>query len=422
MPLLTSRRLAPLLLTQTLGALNDNLFKNALVVLILFRAQGAAGPALVALAGGVFILPYVLFSATAGQAADRFEKSRAIRIVKWAEVALMALAAAGFLFGSTPLLFAVLFGLGVQATFFSPLKYAILPSHLAEHELVAGNGLVEAGTFLGILAGTVAGSALFALPHGPAIVSVAGMAVALAGVASAALVPRAPSHAPDLRLGWLPRETAALLRAARAHRTVWLCLLGLSWFWALGATVLAELPTLVRDDLRAGPPVFTLLLVFFSAGVGAGSVLCSRLLRGKVSARLTPFAALGLSVFLGDFGLAAPHAAGLATVATVLGNPAGWRLLLDLLLLAACGGLYSVPLYALIQERSPKAEQARMVAANNVVNAAAIAAGAVATAGLAVLGATPASVLLGCAGLNLLVAGWIARTLARPPRLRAALR
>ena len=423
MSLLTSRRLLPLMVTQTLGALNDNLFKNALVVLILFRAaESSGGPALVALTGGVFILPYALLSATAGQVADRFEKSRTILVVKLAEVALMALAAAGFLLESQPLLFAVLFGLGAQAAFFGPLKYAVLPSHLAEHELVAGNGLVEAGTFLGILAGTVAGSALFALEHGPAIVSAAGLAVALAGVASAALVPRAPSHAPGLRLGWnIARETAALLRAARSHRPVWLSLLGLSWFWTLGATLIAELPTLVRDELRAGPPVFTLMLAFFSVGVGAGSVLCSRLLRGKVSARLVPFAALGLSVFLFDFGLAVRHAEGLATVSAVLRSPAGWRILIDLLLLAACGGLYSVPLYALIQERSPKAERARMVAANNVVNAAAMVAGAVAAAGLAVLGATPAAVLLGCAGLNLLVAGWIVRLLP-PDTLRAVFR
>ncbi len=422
MSLLTSRRLAPLLVTQALGALNDNLFKNALVVLILFRAASTSGPALVALAGGVFILPYVLLSATAGQIADRFEKSRTILLVKLAELALMGLAAAGFLLGSTPLLFAVLFGLGVQATFFGPLKYAILPDHLAAHELVAGNGLVEAGTFLGILAGTLAGSALFALDDGPALVAAAGLAVAAAGVASALLITHAPSHAPELRLAWnLPRETAALLRAARANRPVWLSLLGLSWFWTVGATLLAELPTLVRDGLQAAPPVFTLMLGCFSVGVGAGSLLCARLLRGEVSARLVPFAALGLSVFLFDFGLAARHAPAMATISAVLGSPAGWRMLADLLLLAACGGLYSVPLYALIQQRSPDGAQARMVAANNVVNAAAMATGAVAAAGLALLGAAPATVLLGCAGLNLLVAGWIVRILPQDT-LRAVFR
>ena len=189
--LLASRRLAPLFVTQLLGALNDNLFKNALVVLVLFQAAGSSGPALVAAAGGVFILPYMLLSATAGQVADRFEKSRTLRLVKWAEVALMVVAAAGFGLGSVTLLFAVLFGLGVQATFFGPLKYAVLPSHLAEDELVAGNGLVEAGTFGGILAGTIAGGALMGLENGATIVAAAGLVVAAAGVVAARFVPAA---------------------------------------------------------------------------------------------------------------------------------------------------------------------------------------------------------------------------------------
>ncbi len=412
MSLLTSRRLLPLMVTQTLGAINDNLFKNALVVLILFEAARSSGPALVALAGGVFIAPYVLLSATAGQVADRFEKSRTILLVKLAEVALMTLAAAGFLLGNIPLLFAVLFGLGVQATFFSPLKYGILPSHLAPNELVAGNGLIEAGTFTGILAGTIGGSALIGLRYGASIVAVAGLAVAGAGVASAALIGRTPSAAPDLPIGAnVLRETGALLRSARANRPVWLCLLGLSWFWVIGATLLAELPTVVRDDLGAHEPVFTLLLAFFSVGVGAGSLLCSGLLRGEVSARLVPFAAFGMSVFLWDFGHAVGHARGLVDVSAVLGSVAGWRMLLDLTLLAACGGLYSVPLYAVLQERSEPSHLARIVAANNVVNAAAMAAAAGLTAALALAGVAPATVLLAAAGANLLVAAWIVRLL-----------
>lgn len=412
MSLLTSRRLLPLLVTQTLGAINDNLFKNALIVLILFEAARSSGPALVALAGGVFIAPYMLLSATAGQVADRFEKSRTIVLVKLAEVALMALAAAGFLLGSMPLLFVVLFGLGVQATFFSPLKYGILPSHLAESELVAGNGLIEAGTFGGILAGTIGGSALIGLQWGPSIVSAAGIAVAAAGVTSAALIQSAPSRAPDLRIGWnFLRETSTLLGAARANRPVWWCLLGLSWFWVIGATLLAELPTVVRDDLGAKEHVFTLLLAFFSVGVGAGSLLCSRLLRGEVSARLVPFAALGLSVFLWDFGHAVGHARGLVDVSAVLHNAAGWRMLVDLTLLAVCGGLYSVPLYAILQERSEPSRLARMVAANNVMNAAAMAGAAVLTAMLALAGVAPVTILLAAAGVNLLVAAWIVRLL-----------
>jgi acyl-[acyl-carrier-protein]-phospholipid O-acyltransferase/long-chain-fatty-acid--[acyl-carrier-protein] ligase len=422
MSLLTSRRLAPLLVTQTLGAINDNLFKNALVVLVLFKAAASSGPALVALAGGVFILPYVLLSATAGQLADRFEKSRTILIVKLAEIVLMALAASGFLLDSIPLLFTVLFGLGVQATFFSPLKYGILPSHLADDELVAGNGLVEAGTFLGILAGTIAGSALFLLPDGPVIVSVAGLVVAVAGVVSAKLIPVARSSAADLRIGWnLIRETTALLTAARANRPVWLSLLGLSWFWVIGAIVLAELPTLVRDDLTAEAPVFTLMLAFFSVGIGAGSVLCSRLLRGEVSARLVPFAALGLSVFLWDFGHAVTHAHGLTTIGALLESVNGWRMLLDLALLAACGGLYSVPLYAIIQEQSAPSHLARMVAANNVINAAGMAAAAGVTAVLALLGVAPVSILLIAATANVLVALWIIRILPQET-LRAVFR
>ncbi len=413
MSLLRSRRLAPLLVTQTLGAINDNLFKNALVVLVLFHAA-AGGAAMVAAAGGVFIFPYVLLSATAGQIADRFEKQRTIVWVKVAELGIMALAALGFWLDSTPVLFAVLFCLGIQATFFSPLKYAILPNHLAESELVSGNGLVEAGTFLGILVGTIAGGALFVLPHGPLIVSVAGLVIAGGGIASALFIPVAPSDAPGLRVGWnLVRETAHLITAARSNRPVWLCLLGISWFWVVGATLLAELPTLVRDDIGADAHVVTLMLTFFSVGVGAGSLLCARVLKGEVTARHVPFAALGLSVFIWDFAHAVGHLHGLPDVQAVLSSPAGWRMLIDLLLLSACGGLYSVPLYAIIQERSAPAERARMIAANNVVNAVAMAAAAAVTTLLALAGIAPVTILLLTAVANFAVAIWIVRILPR---------
>ena len=406
------RRLGPLLLTQTLGAVNDNLFKNALVVLILFRASQAAGPTLVALAGGVFILPYVLLSATAGQLADRLAKPRLILLVKLAEVALMALAAAGFLLGSTPLLFAVLFGLGVQATFFGPLKYAILPQLLDAGELIAGNGLIEAGTFAGILAGTIAGPLLFGVSQGAAVVSAAGLTIALAGVASAAMIRSPVPGIPAVRVGGnLLRETGALLAGARANHAVWLCILGLSWFWVVGAIVLAELPTLVRDTLGANSQVFTAMLAAFSVGVGIGSMACARLLRGEVSPRLVPFAALGLSIFLWDFGHAAAHAGVMTDVAGLLHRVAGWRMLADLVLLAACGGLYSVPLYAIIQERSEPGHLARMIGANNVVNAAAMVAAALATAAMALAGASPTIILAAAAIANLAVALWIVRIL-----------
>ena len=412
MPLLTSRRLAPLLVTQTLGAINDNMFKNALVVLIMFHAAHQGAGALVALAGGLFILPFMLFSATAGELADRFEKRRLILLVKTAEIGVMAAAGAGFLLGSTPVLMAVLFGLGAQATFFGPLKYAILPQHLGEAELVSGNGLIEAGTFGGILAGTIAGPLLFGLAHGAALVAGAGMVVALAGVASAAFILPAPASAPGLAVGWnVARQTVRLLAAARANPPVWLCILGLSWFWVMGATLLTELPVLVRDGLGAGNQVFTLFLAVFSVGVGVGSVACWRLLRGEVSARLVPFAAFGLSVFLWDFAHVAGHVQAAGGVSVLLHSFAGWRMLADLLLLAACGGVYSVPLYAVIQERSERARLSRMIAANNVVNAGAMVCAAGATAVLAVAGVAPATVLLLAAVVNLAVAVWIVRIL-----------
>ena len=412
-PLLRTRRFLPLFLTQALGALNDNLFKNALVVLVVFRmAEG--GPTLVALAGGVFILPYALFSALAGQLADRFDKSRLIRLTKLFEVALMALAAWGFLAGNVPALFAVLFGLGVQATFFGPLKYGILPDHLAEDELVRGNALIEAGTFGAILAGTIAGGALIGLPSGPGIVAVAGLLVALLGAATAFLVPRATPAAPALRLSWnIPRETMGLVRIARANRPVWLSILGLSWFWTVGATFLAEFPVMAKQDFHADNQVVTLLLAGFAVGVGGGSILAGRLLRGEVSARHVPFAALLLSVFTFGFAHFAgqPGAAGWVTPAAMLEAPGGVAALACLLAAAACGGVFSVPLYAILQERAEPSRRARMIAANNVLNAASMVAGAVVIAGLAALEMRPASVLMVAASLNLLVAGLLCRLL-----------
>lgn len=415
--LLRSRRFLPLFVTQALGALNDNLFKNALVVLVVFRmAEG--GPALVALAGGVFILPYALFSSLAGQLADRFDKSRLIRITKLFEAALMALAAWGFLAAQVPALFAVLFGLGVQAAFFGPLKYGILPDHLAEHELVRGNALIEAGTFGAILAGTIAGGALIGLAAGPEIVAVAGLAVAALGVVAAFMIPSAIPADPGLRLGWnVARETWRLLRAARANAPVWLSILGLSWFWTVGATFLAEFPVMAKEDFHAGNAVVTLLLAGFAVGVGAGSILAGRLLRGEISARHVPPAALLLSLFTFGFAYLAgqPGAAQWSSPAAMLASPGGAAALACLLGAAACGGVFSVPLYAIMQDRAAKAQRARMIAANNVLNAASMVAGAVAIAGLAALGVRPALVLMALGGLNLLVGAWFYRPAASAP-------
>jgi acyl-[acyl-carrier-protein]-phospholipid O-acyltransferase/long-chain-fatty-acid--[acyl-carrier-protein] ligase len=411
--LLTSRRLGPLCLSQACGAFNDNLAKNAMIVLALFKAA-TGGAGLTALAGALFIAPYALLSATAGQIADRFDKSRMIRIMKAAEVALMALAAWGFLAGSIPILLAVLFGLGAQAAMFGPLKYGILPDHLHDDELVAGNGLIEASTFLAILAGTVAGGALVLLNAGPTIVAGTGVAVALIGVVSAFRIPTAPAADPTLLLDWnIVRQTIAITRNAAANRPVWLSILGLSWFWAVGATLLTEFPTLTRDTLGANGQVVTLLLTMFAVGVGVGSMLCAKLLHGEVSARYVPFAALGITVFTWDFGGAALSAASLnlTDVTAILASPTGWRMLADLLLLSACGGMYSVPLYAIMQEQSAPSHRARMISANNVMNALLMVAGSGFVAGAAGIGLSAPRVLQITAVLNLVVALWIVRLL-----------
>jgi acyl-[acyl-carrier-protein]-phospholipid O-acyltransferase/long-chain-fatty-acid--[acyl-carrier-protein] ligase len=419
--LLRTRRFLPLFLTQALGALNDNLFKNALVVLILYRAD-EGGAAMVALAGGLFILPYVLFSSLAGQLADRNDKARLIRITKLFEIGLMALAALGFLGGGVPVLMAVLFGLGTQATFFGPLKYGILPDHLAEAELVSGNALIEAGTFLGILVGTIAGSALIAGDDGPAIVSGAGLLVALAGAAAAWRVPAAPAADPTLALDWnVLRETSLLLRQAAGNQPVWFAIIGLSWFWAFGSIMLTEFPVIAKETLAADSQTVTLLLTIFAIGVGAGSLLAGRLLQGEASPRHVPFAALGLSLFGLDFAWACDHAGTIATVADLLAAPIGWRLLGDLYLLALCGGVYSVPLFAILQERSPPSHRSRMIAANNVMNAVFMVAGQVVVAGLA-SSLVPAPWIIGLAALVNLAFALVICALLPHEIMRTALR
>jgi len=410
--LLASRRFGPLFVAQGLGAVNDNMFKNALVVLALYRLE-SVGPVLVALAGGVFILPYALFSAAAGQLADKFDKARMIRLTKWWELGLMVLAAAGFLSGSILLLMLVLFGLGMQAAFFSPCKYGILPAHLTDAELVGGNGLIEAGTFLGILAGTVAGGVMIVAPHGDVAVSAAGLVVAGAGVLAAHFVPAAPGRA-DVQVGWnVMRETGGLLRAARDNKPVWLAILLISWFWAMGATVLAELPTLVQRNLGAGGHVVTLFLTCFSVGIGIGSVACGWLMKGAASARLVPWMGAGISLFLFDFSYSVLVSGHLSGVHAVLASPHGVRMLVDLLGLAVCGGVYSVPLYVICQEKAEASRRARVIAANNVMNAGAMVAAAVITAGLFGLLKSAPDILIVTATINLVVAGYIVAVLKK---------
>jgi acyl-[acyl-carrier-protein]-phospholipid O-acyltransferase/long-chain-fatty-acid--[acyl-carrier-protein] ligase len=409
--LLTTRRLGPLVLAQSCGALNDNLVKNAMVVLALFQL-GIGGAGLSALAGALFIAPYALLSATSGKLADRFEKPLLIRVYKAMEAGLMVLAAMAFWSGSVVALLAVLVGLGVQATLFGPVKYGVLPELLADDELIAGNGAIEATTFLSIVIGTVAGGGLILLSDGTTIVGGLGVALALLGLFGAMRVPPAAAADPSLRIRWNPlTETADLLRLAFAQHGIWLCILGLSWFWTVGATLLTEFPVIARDTLHGDGTVMTLLLSVFAIGVGAGSIGCARLLHGEVSPRFVPFAALGISLFCWDFAHAAASAGVLENAAAVASSLQGWRIGIDLFLLAACGGVFSVPLYAIIQEAARPAERSRMVAANNVMNAVFMVLGAGAAALLAAFGFSAPAVLIVTAAANLGVAVWIVRIL-----------
>ncbi|HTH97850.1 MAG TPA: acyl-[ACP]--phospholipid O-acyltransferase [Stellaceae bacterium] len=416
-PLLGSRRFLPLFTTQALGAFNDNLFKNALVVIILYRsaqaAGGNAGP-LVALAGGCFVLPYVLFSTLAGQLADQYDKAGLIRLTKLFELGVMLLAGMALVTGSLAAMFAVLFGLGVQATFFGPLKYGILPDHLQENELISGNAQIEAGTFAAILVGTIAGGGLAGFEAGAEIVGVLGIACSLAGMAAAWMVLPAPSQVParDRGLDWnVPRAILALTRQARGNRPVWLSLMGISWFWALGSIVLTEFPVIVKDVLHARSDVVTALLAVFAIGVGCGSIFCGRLMKGEISARYVPFAALGLSLFAWDFAASCSHAAGLTNLGALAASPAGWRLMADLFLLAFAGGVYSVPLYTIMQERSEPAFRSRMIATNNILNAVFMVLAAIIIAGLAAIGWSAPRILALASLCNLLVALYICRLL-----------
>jgi hypothetical protein len=375
--LLRSRRFLPLFITQFLGAFNDNVYKNALVIYIAFTAAETMhlnSSILVILAGGIFILPFFLFSATAGQLADRFEKTLLIRCIKSAEIAIMCMGAFGFFLGDILLLMTALFLMGAHSTFFGPIKYGILPQHLALAELTGGNGLIQMATYLAILVGTMLGGILVALEHGgPLIVSAVTVLIACLGRAAAAFIPTAAPVDPGLRVdpNFL-RQAARILRRAFADRFIGLALLAISWFWFAGATYLSLVPTFTRDVLGGDERVATLLLTAFSVGIGLGSLLCERLSRANVEPGLVPFGALGLGVFALDLWLAGTtgSAGTVQTVGQFLRDATNWRILADLSLIGFCGGIYVVPLYALLQIRAEAAFRSRMIAANNIMNAA----------------------------------------------------
>jgi MFS family permease len=387
--LLAEPRFVRLFVTQFLGAFNDNVFKNALVVLLTFKATSwtSLKPELLGnLASGIFMLPFFLFSAIAGQVVDKFDKARVARFVKVVEVAIMGIAGVGFATHSFVVLLIVLFLMGAHSTLFGPVKYAILPQHLSSGELVAGNALVEAGTFSAILLGTLVGGLLAALDDGTVWISATTVLIALAGYVASRGIPQAPSSDQALRLRFNPvLDTWRCVADAHANREVFIAIIGLSWFWLYGALFLAQFPVYAKNVLGGDEMSVTLLLAVFTVGIGIGSLACDRLSRHQVELGLVPFGAIGLTLFGLDVALASPNATPshvAFSLQRVLSAVTTWRILADLLLLGAFGGFFCVPLYALMQARSAEQRRARTIAANNIMNSLFIVFGALITSAL----------------------------------------
>ncbi len=411
--LLAQRRFAPFFWVQFLGAGNDNLFKFAFTVMVTYQLQVAwLPPALAGLViGALFILPFVLFSATSGQLADKLEKTVLIRFVKWLEIAIMALAGWGFVQANVVALLACVALMGLHSTLFGPVKFAYLPQHLNERELTGGNGMVEMGTFVAILLGQVAGGLLIAIPgSGAHDVAWACVAVAVLGRIVAQAVPRSPATDPQLKINWNPvSETWRNLKLAHESVAVFRSLLGISWMWFFGAVFLSMFPAFAHDVLHGDEHVASLLLVVFSVGIGIGSLLCEMLSKRHVEIGLVPMGAIGMSVFAIDLYFASralPPAANLA-VGDFLARPAHWRVIADLGLLSLFAGIYSVPMYALIQLRSQPTHRARIIAANNILNALFMIVSSLGVGVLLKAGFSIPEVFLAVGLLNAVVAGYI---------------
>lgn len=413
--LLRQRRFAPFFATQFLGAANDNLFKFALTVLVTYQLQLKwLPPAMAGLViGALFILPFVLMSATAGQWADKYDKATIMRQTKLLEVVIMLVAAWGLMAQQVPVLLLCIFMMGLQSTLFGPVKYAYLPQHLNERELTGGNGMVEMGTFVAILLGNVAGGLLMGLgAEGRHWVAGACVLLALVGWWTALRIPVSPSSDPGLVLNWNPfTETWRNLKLAYQYPSVFRSLLGISWMWFFGAVFLSQFPAFAREVLGGSEQVASLLLVVFSVGVAVGSLLCERFSHRHVEIGLVPLGALGMTIFAFDLYLASKglhHDGGpLLSVGEFMDSPTHWRVMIDLALLAFSAGIYSVPMYALIQLRSQPSHRARIIAANNILNAlfmvvSSLLAGALLAAGLSVPEVFGVTALL-----NILVVGYV---------------
>jgi MFS family permease len=376
--LLGTRRFLPLFVTQFLGAFNDNLFKNALIFFVTYFVYNSVEQETTfsALATGIFILPFFLFSALAGQLADSHDKAKIMKIVKLAEVGIMVVGAAGILMSNVPIMLLALFAMGVHSSFFGPIKYAVLPQHLHKDEVLGGTGLVEAGTYVAILTGTIAGGLL-----DPEHAAIAVILVAIAGVFASRPIPAAPPLV-AIDIDWnVLRSSIRLVRATMHIRRLFLAIIAISVFWMIAAMLGVLFPPMVKNVLYAEKAVASVFLAIFSVGIAIGSVIINRLLKGEVSARYAMGSVLAMSAFLIDFWFTCRgwthQGSGLADIPTFLSDPSAWRVLIDIAGVAITGGMFVVPLYAFLTTTVDKSETARTVAANNIVNSGAMVVGSV---------------------------------------------
>jgi acyl-[acyl-carrier-protein]-phospholipid O-acyltransferase / long-chain-fatty-acid--[acyl-carrier-protein] ligase len=407
--LLKTRRFLPLFITQFLGAFNDNVYKNALVILITYVVAEKAGLSpqiMVTAAAGIFILPFFLFSATAGQLADKYEKAFLIRIIKFVEILLMIGATVGFYMENVWFLMAILFLMGTQSTFFGPIKYGILPEKIEEDELIGGNGLIEAGTFISILIGTLVGGLLILAENGILMISGMVILIAILGWVSSFYIPQGQPASPKLKVDYnFIKETWKIVSHARQNREIFLSILGISWFWLVGATFLAQFPTYSKDIIGGNEQLVTLFLSVFTIGVGIGSLLCNQLLKGEVEATFVPLGIIGVTVFTVDLYFASQYIftsvdGELIGAGAFLSHISSWRILGDMLMISVSSGVYIVPLYAIIQARSEPNYRSRIIASNNILNALFMVISAVGTVIMLTVGFNVNQVFLTIAILN----------------------
>ncbi|SEN46510.1 acyl-[ACP]--phospholipid O-acyltransferase [Nitrosomonas marina] len=418
--LLKTRRFLPLFLTQFLGAFNDNLFKNALVILITYSVVEHAvfsAPVMITLAAGIFILPFFLFSAIAGQFADKYDKARLIRIIKYVEIVLMAGAVIGFYLQQIGLLMIVLFLMGTQSAFFGPLKYGILPDHLRKNELIGGNALIDSSTFIAILLGTICGGLLIMTENGVLAIATVAIVAAVLGLISSLSIPAVQPADATLDIQYnIARETHAIIQQVRQHPVIFRCILGISWFWLLGASFLSQFPTFAKTMIGGNEQVVILFLATFTVGIAIGSLLCNRLLRSEVAATYVPLGILGMTVFTVDMYWVS-HQIVVEDIEILIGATVflesliHWRILADLLGIAVCGGIYIVPLYALIQDRAEQSHMSRVFAANNILNALFMVFSAVGISVLLAFDWSVADVFLVLALINSVVAVYVSSLL-----------